>query len=88
MEIALVQEVELNERALVARARDGDREAFGELVTCYMRRAYYVALGLVGSHDDALDLVVLHHGGYGRDVHFPVVDLSLHRWPLFRFGLR
>ena len=56
MEIALVQEVELNESALVARARDGDRQAFGELVTRYMRRAYYVALGLVGSHDDALDL--------------------------------
>ena len=56
MEIALVQESEVSERALVARARDGDPQAFGELVTLYMRRAYYVALGLVGSHDDALDL--------------------------------
>ena len=44
------------ERALVARARAGDAEAFGELVSRYMRRGYYVALGLVGSHDDALDL--------------------------------
>ena len=61
MEIALTQtpltgEREGSERALVAAAREGDREAFGELVTIYMRRAYYVALGLVGSHDDALDL--------------------------------
>ena len=45
-----------SERALVLRARDGDRGAFGELVNRYMQRAYYVALGLVGSHDDALDL--------------------------------
>lgn len=44
------------ERVLVQRARAGDRQAFGELVERYMRRAYYVALGLTGSHDDALDL--------------------------------
>lgn len=46
----------LSERALVLRAQSGDRQAFGELVSRYMRRAYYVALGLVGSHEDALDL--------------------------------
>jgi len=45
-----------DEHDLVLRARIGDREAFGLLVTRYMRRAYYVALGLVGSHDDAQDL--------------------------------
>lgn len=44
------------ERALVEKAQRGDREAFGELVRQSMRRAYYVALGLVGSPDDALDL--------------------------------
>lgn len=49
-------ESEATERALVARARAGDRRAFGELVRRYMQRSYYVALGLVGSHDDALDL--------------------------------
>ena len=41
---------------LVLRAQDGERAAFGELVTRYMQRAYYTALGLVGNHDDALDL--------------------------------
>lgn len=56
MEIALADQSGANERALVARARDGDRQAFGELVECHMRRTYYAALGLVGSHDDALDL--------------------------------
>lgn len=49
-------ESETTERSLVVRARAGDRRAFGMLVERYMRRCYYVALGLVGSHDDALDL--------------------------------
>lgn len=44
------------EQSLVRRARGGDRAAFGDLVSRYMRRAYFAALGLVGSHDDALDL--------------------------------
>jgi RNA polymerase sigma-70 factor (ECF subfamily) len=44
------------EAALMARARGGDAEAFGELVRRHMRRAYMVSLGLVGSHEDALDL--------------------------------
>ncbi len=56
METATAQQNELSERVLVERARAGDRRAFGELVTRYMRRAYYAALGLVGSHEDALDL--------------------------------
>jgi RNA polymerase sigma-70 factor (ECF subfamily) len=56
VETATAQQTELSERVLVERARAGDRRAFGELVTRYMRRAYYAALGLVGSHDDALDL--------------------------------
>ncbi|UCC73579.1 MAG: sigma-70 family RNA polymerase sigma factor [Gemmatimonadota bacterium] len=54
--MALTDQSEASERALVARARAGDRRAFGQLVTRYMRRAYYAALGLVGSHEDALDL--------------------------------
>ncbi len=45
-----------SERDLVRGARDGDPEAFGSLVDRHMRRAYFSALGLVGSHEDALDL--------------------------------
>ena len=56
METALAYSRPTDERALVERAQAGDRDAFGELVTRYMRQAYYTALGLVGSHDDALDL--------------------------------
>jgi RNA polymerase sigma-70 factor (ECF subfamily) len=44
------------EQVLVERAQAGDTEAFGELVGRYMRRGYFAALGLVGSHEDALDL--------------------------------
>lgn len=47
---------EATDRMLVLRAQRGERAAFGELVTRYMQRAYYTALGLVGNHDDALDL--------------------------------
>ena len=56
MEIALAEERIEGERALVLRARSGDRAAFGELVKRHMQRAYYIALGLTGSHEDALDL--------------------------------
>jgi RNA polymerase sigma-70 factor, ECF subfamily len=41
---------------LMRRARDGDAEAFGALVTLHMRPAYFAALGLVGTREDALDL--------------------------------
>ncbi len=41
---------------LVNRASMGDSGAFGHLVEYYMRRSYLVALSLVGSHEDALDL--------------------------------
>jgi RNA polymerase sigma-70 factor (ECF subfamily) len=41
---------------LVRRAKAGDTRAFGTLVERYMRRAYYAALGLVGSSEDAMDL--------------------------------
>lgn len=44
------------EKALVVRAQRGDRGAFGSLVKLHMRRAYFAALGMVGSPDDAMDL--------------------------------
>ena len=40
----------------VAKARQGDSSAFGELVTRHRRRAYQVALGMLGHHETALDL--------------------------------
>jgi RNA polymerase sigma-70 factor (ECF subfamily) len=41
---------------LVSRCRAGDIQAFGALVEKHKQRAYYTALGLLGSHDDALDI--------------------------------
>ncbi len=40
----------------IKQCQGGDKEAFGFLVRKYMKRAYYVALGIVGGHDEALDL--------------------------------
>lgn len=56
MELALVEDVPASERELIVRAQAGEAAAFGELVERYMRRAYFAALGLVGSSEDALDL--------------------------------
>ncbi|NIL99439.1 MAG: sigma-70 family RNA polymerase sigma factor [Acidobacteria bacterium] len=46
----------VSERDLILRAQAGDKPAFGELVQRYMRRAYFAALGFVGSPEDAMDL--------------------------------
>lgn len=40
---------------LVRRAQRGDEEAFGTLVSRYMRSAYAVALSVTGKHEDAED---------------------------------
>jgi RNA polymerase sigma-70 factor (ECF subfamily) len=45
-----------NDGRLIARCQAGDKQAFGALVEKYKKRAYYTALGLAGSHEDALDL--------------------------------
>lgn len=44
------------ERAILQRCREGSRKAFEAVVTRYMKDAYFIALGLVGNRDDALDL--------------------------------
>ena len=43
--------------AILRRILDGDHEAFGELVARYQRRAFWVALHLVGRSEDARDVV-------------------------------
>ena len=44
------------EEALIERSRRGSREAYGAIVEMYMKDAYFIALGLVGNREDALDL--------------------------------
>jgi RNA polymerase sigma-70 factor (ECF subfamily) len=43
-------------RAVIDRARRGDREAFGSLVRRHQRRVYMTALRMTGCHDDAHDV--------------------------------
>jgi len=47
---------ETDERALVERARSGDRQAFGLIVGRYLERVYRVAYGVVRNADDAADI--------------------------------
>lgn len=46
-----------DDRRLVEAARGGDQDAFRQLFDRYHRRAYGLALGVVKSPDDALDVV-------------------------------
>jgi RNA polymerase sigma-70 factor (ECF subfamily) len=48
--------MDVDDVALIRRAQAGDADAFGLLVERHMRRAYFAALSLVGSREDALDL--------------------------------
>ncbi len=45
-----------DERLLLMRCRKGDSGSFEQIVNLYMKRAYAIALGFVGQHEDALDL--------------------------------
>lgn len=41
---------------LIAKARDGDKKAFGKLVEHYQNRIFSVAFGIVGTRHDAEDI--------------------------------
>lgn len=41
---------------IINRVKKGNKEAYGIIVKKYMKKAYFVALGLVGDSNDALDL--------------------------------
>ena len=44
------------ERSAILKCQRGSREAFGTIVTRYMRRAYVAAVAIVGNRDDAMDI--------------------------------
>lgn len=56
VELASQAEHEIDDAELASKAKRGDIDAFGELVERYKERAYMIALGFVGSPDDAMDL--------------------------------
>jgi len=41
---------------LVLKTKAGDKEAFSEIVKLYMKKAYFIALGIVGNEQDAYDI--------------------------------
>ncbi len=46
----------LSEKEALRLVKRGDRVAYGMIVKNYMKTAYYIALGFVHDHQDALDL--------------------------------
>ena len=44
------------ESIAIQQCRRGSAKAFEAIVRKYMKQAYFIALGLVGNHEDALDL--------------------------------
>ncbi len=55
-ELLVRKERDLSERELLELVKKGNREAYQEIVICYMKRAYYIALSFVHNHQDALDI--------------------------------
>jgi len=47
---------EPSEAEIIERVQSGDKEAYYIIVTLYMQRAYYIALGFVHNPQDALDI--------------------------------
>ena len=46
----------MDETLLIQQCRRGSTEAFEGIVKKYMKDAYFIAFGLVGNREDALDL--------------------------------
>ncbi len=62
--------MEIDEKTLVTRAREGDRQAFEALVRQYQRRVFRVAMGMLRNEEDALEVAqeafVKAHQSLGR----------------------
>lgn len=51
-----VSQQPLSENEILALVKKGDAQAYQQIVKKYMQTAYYIALGFVHNHQDALDL--------------------------------
>jgi RNA polymerase sigma-70 factor (ECF subfamily) len=67
------------DRELLARVRDGEREAFGQIVERYLPRAMALAMRLLRHREDAEDLV--QDGFLAALQHIDGFDLSRPFWP-------
>lgn len=48
--------MDTDEKILIKRSQNGDREAFGELVSIYEQQVYSIAFRFMGNHEDASEL--------------------------------
>lgn len=56
-EVSYLPEYNLdNVDELIVRTKAGDKEAFSEIVKLYMKKAYFIALGIIGNEQDAYDI--------------------------------
>ena len=51
-----MENARIDESVLIKRCRGGSKDAYEAIVNKYMKDAYFIALGLVGNREDALDL--------------------------------
>lgn len=54
--LGMKEDREPSEAEIIERVQSGDKEAYHIIVTRYMQRAYYIALGFVHNPQDALDI--------------------------------
>lgn len=52
----LKKEEVLSEKEIIELVKKGEKEAYQVIVTRYMKTAYYIVLGFVHNHQDALDI--------------------------------
>lgn len=55
-EVRAVKDTEISEKEALEAVKRGHKEAYQTIVLRYMRSAYYIALGFVHNHQDALDI--------------------------------
>ena len=51
-----MEEIAINEKALIERARGGDTDSFSALVRVYQERAIHAAYAIIGNFEDARDI--------------------------------
>lgn len=56
LEVRAVRDTEISDKEALEAVKQGRKDAYQTIVVRYMRSAYYIALGFVHNHQDALDI--------------------------------
>lgn len=56
VQVEMREEAVISEKDILELVKKGNKAAYGAIVKKYMKSAYYIALGFVHNHQDALDL--------------------------------